>query len=365
MTDEESREPPIGEAKKLDELAREKWREHLLLFSQVKNTVLEVNPHVNIPVKLKEGKPSPLGLFAEAAFEEKPGELPKGKRVLEVWPKHRRSALLGRVIFADDEKRRYRDIDIKGVGSFCSGGEELEKRMTVYFRPGTPSTQGREGLLDFDTAFFCYQISEKFIEVGIRTCRTIAIIELKQFIVDGHKFSLKQAREEDLLDKDFRPVVEIRAFGTKARIENLEPWVGLFNGQRLLFGDAKKFVAQELGYKKISSRDYFIWFAKTLGTNVGLIHKNGWSHHNLRPHNITLDCRIVDLDTVTQLTTKNEQSADFQQARDSLSVLTKSLGLELRMGEAETLKKYFEESYDAAFPSEEREQYFKRVSKEK
>jgi len=78
----------------------------LLLFSQVKNTVLEVNPNVNLPFNLEKGKSSSLGLFAEAAFREKPGRLPKGKHALEVWPGvHRRSAILGRIIFNDTEGR--------------------------------------------------------------------------------------------------------------------------------------------------------------------------------------------------------------------------------------------------------------------
>jgi len=367
MVDREPKEKfPIGEANKLGELSRERWYEHLLLFSEVKNEVLEINPHVNISLPLEKGKSSPLGLFMEAAFEEKPKEIQQGKCVLEVLPGHWRSAIICRTGFNDKEGRIYRDVDIKGIGSFWRKGTEEGIRVWSY--PGFPNPGGRGvGLLDFDSAFLDYQMSEEFLEAGIRTCRTIAIIELKELIISNHKFSVKQAMEENLLLKNFRPVVEIRAFGTKARIEDLEP--GLFEYENeLLFKDAKKFVAQELGYKKaLSSEDYFIWFAKTLGANVALIHKNGWSHHNLRPHNITLDCRIVDLDTITQLTRKNEQSADFSQAKNSLSTLERFLNFRFRevIIKREIFEKYFEESYDAIFPFKEQEEYFSKINQEK
>ena len=58
-------------------------------------------------------------------------------------------------------------------------------------------------------------------------------------------------------------------------------------------------VSQELGYKRtITDKEYFEWFAKTLGENVGIMHRNGWTHRYLSSHNVTLDCRIVDLDSV-------------------------------------------------------------------
>jgi hypothetical protein len=50
------------------------------------------------------------------------------------------------------------------------------------------------------------------------------------------------------------------------------------------------------------------WFAKTLGKNIGLMHSNGWAHGNpyiySTPSNVTLDCRIVDLDTVLDRTSE-------------------------------------------------------------
>lgn len=358
MTDEESRELPIGEAKKLGELAREKWHEHLLLFSEVKNRVLWVNPNVDIPVKLEKGESSPLGLFVEATFRESPEELPEGKHALEVWRMHRRSALLGRVIFADDKGRCYRDIDLKGIGHVFSAGI----RSAIVLEPSKPSSG--VGLLDRDSAFYDRQVSEEFLLAGIRTHRVLATIELKELIVNQRKLSLREAIEEGIIDDNFHPVVELRAFGTKTRIIDIGP-TSTKEERELLFKDAKKLVSQELGYKKpMVPEEYLNWFAKTLGVNVGLMHKNGWFHGNPTVYNITLDCRVVDLDSVTQLTNESEQGSDLEVARHSLDWLLGSLDLD-SIGNRKSSERQFQEGYDFVFPPEERKRYFNRVSKKK
>lgn len=185
---------PTGEAKKLQELTHQRWQEHLVLFSQVKNTVLAVNPGIEIPFKLEEGKQSPLGLFAEAAFEDEPLlETPEGKRIMEAWPKHGRSAILGRVVFQDKEGRLYRDVDLKGIGFLnpSAGGKEIQ-----VWRPGLAddTNQTRVGLLDSGIAFADYQLTEEFLNAGIRTCRVIAIIGLEEVIARG-KNILKRSKK--------------------------------------------------------------------------------------------------------------------------------------------------------------------------
>lgn len=112
-------EIPAGKGREVAENLQE-W---LLLFEKVKNKVAFVNKEVYTPLKLEEGKESPLGLFAKSAipelFQRKPGE-----QRLETWPRHERSAILGRVIFKGTHRDRednlyddlYRDIDLKGIG---------------------------------------------------------------------------------------------------------------------------------------------------------------------------------------------------------------------------------------------------------
>ena len=304
--------PTISGGRELASFRERKWREHLLQFSQVRNKVLVANPHVVAPFNLEEGKPSSLGIFVESAFERKPKNLPKDKYALEFWNQHQRSALLGRAIFADDEGRFWRDIDLKGVGFFTP----QETRVTVETPGFNSGKHGKEwGLLNRDTALFDYQISEEFLNAGIRTSRVLAIIELEEIIAKARRLSRDQAIKSGIFEDDFWPVVEVRAFGTKARIGDLSKNTrGL---PRLLLEDAKGLVAQELGMTEPPSTEaYLLWFAKTLGSNMGLMHRNKWYHGGLSTdHNITLDCRIVDLDSVGHLENDEKRENELSEAK--------------------------------------------------
>ena len=354
--------PPIGEAKKLTEIVSKGWQEHLLLFSRVKNEVLEVNPAFQrtLPLALEEGRPSPLGLFIEAAFERKLEQLPKEKQALEFWPQHHRSIILGRVIFKDNDGHIYRDIDLKGIGRhpLSRFGSGLGEKM---------AGSGRIGLLEEDMAEFDYQMTEEFLMAGIRTCRIIGIIKLKEIISMGRKLSLREAEETGIIDKDFHPVVEVRAYATKFRIDDILAEVSIKN-QNAMIEDAQKIISREFGIKEFESNyDYLKWFAETLGRNVGLIHKNGWLHDYLTGHNITLDCRIIDLDSLSRLTNEEERLSEVRIAMSAFSLLFKELKelkfSEDRGGGMEYLEELFNENYDAAFPQEERLEYYEKLKK--
>jgi hypothetical protein len=76
--------------------------------------------------------------------------------------------------------------------------------------------------------------------------------------------------------------------------------------QQLLLNDAIELVRTELGRTSLSEEEYLEWFAATLGKNTALMSRNGWVH-DFSPHNVTLDCRLVDLDNVLKLS--EEQAA--------------------------------------------------------
>lgn len=123
----------------------------------------------------------------------------------------------------------------------------------------------------------------------------------------------------------------------------------------MIFEDAKKLVSQELGRENnpFSDQEYLDWFAETLGKNVGLMHKNGWFHSNLSHHNITLDCRICDLDMVKDIKKEKERKIDENSAQsDSIQKLSQWLDLP----EHRRLEPFerFQKSYDSVFPAEER-----------
>lgn len=362
---------PVGEAAELGKIAQGKQAERLAVFSQVKNKVLAVNPEVNIPLKLEEGKPSPLGLFAEAAYSTEDSS----KRKFEVWYRHGRSALLGRLIFSDEEGRLFRDIDVKGIGVVeVAPGDGVTIGEHIHLGEEGPFG-GRQGLLDREVAEKDYQDSEDFVKAGIRTSRTLAIIELEELVLEGRKISLTAAREKGIIDQSFQPVVEVRAFGTKARI------IDANYSNVPLIEDAKLLVAQELGRTEpLSDEEYLNWFARTLGENVARMHKAGWAHGYLTHHNITLDCRIVDLDSVEDLVREGDRDEDYQEAGTTLFVLAwkvkvaaavregKFFGdiiqFALSSSERSQLWRKFEESYDSTFPPQEREEYFRQLPAE-
>jgi len=370
-----SQELPIGEAEKLNKLVNERWQEHLVLFSQVKNEVLEVNPALEeiLPLKLEVGKTSPFGLFAEAAFQKKPTELPSGKQALEVWPirreskflgtsGHGRSAILGRIVFRDNEGRTYRDIDLKGVG-LLKQGNLVYQAVEVWTLGEAVPEGGKKGLLDYDIAFADYQMSEDFLRAGIRTHRVLAILGLKELIIGGRKISLEEAVGKEIIDKDFKPVIEIRAFGTKMRIDDAK---NVMDGEekKLILNDAIKLVSQELGREQLlSNEEYLQWFAETLGLNVGLIHKNGWLHNYLTDHNVTLDCRIVDLDSIEILKSLDQTREDLVGAEMTIYSLIKLVVGEYDKDKITRYVNLFRKSYDSTFPPKEREKYFKKLEK--
>jgi hypothetical protein len=335
-------EIPIGKGREVAENLHD-W---LLLFEKVKNKVAFVNKEVYTPLKLEKGKENPLGLFPKSAipelFQRKPGE-----QRLETWPRHERSAILGRAIFKDKQGRFYRDIDLKGIGHI--------ERKKIGITGWDPREKEFLGLLESKDAFKEYKFGEKFLSAGIRAPRTLAIINLEEIIEGGKKFSLKEARKKGVIKEDFQPVVEVRGFGTKARISDIffgDEW--LEETKKLLFEDAKKLVSQELerGDNPLTDQEYLEWFAETLGKNVGLMHKNGWLHSNLTSHNITLDCRICDLDTVKKLK-GDEINLDKDYAQSS-SIQRLARWLDLPEKRLFELFERFQKSYDSVFPPEER-----------
>jgi hypothetical protein len=334
----------------------------LLVFEKVRNKVVYVNPEIIAPLKLEKWEESPLGLFAKAALA-KGYELKPDEQRLESWPEHRRSALLGKVIFKDKDGRLYRDIDLKGIG-YIGKNKVLEPGKNI-------STLGSwrgaevEGFLESEEARRERDAQENFLKAGIRTARTLAIIELKEIIFKGEKISLSEARKREVIERKINrglriltgkesfpldPVVQVRAFGTKARIRDV-----LYKDKdnkreqqsKIFLNDAKKLVSQEIGKDLSSNKDYFEWFAKTLGANVALMHKNGWYHQYLADHNITLDCRIVDVGHVDKLKTEKQRLRDIKWAMDSLKLFADRLGF--RMDEFEN---EFFESYNNVFSPE-------------
>lgn len=275
---------------------------------EVANEVSWVNNKMNLPFGLKVGDQSRLGMFLtsdEASEKQYPIEITKDQS---------RSGILGRVIFSDKEGRLYRDIDLKGLGYTKLGykdytkhdykggvgsvGEEVSPRTRGWYFIGTAGIANQE-LIRRDIDF-----SEKFLKAGIRTHRVIAMIDLKEIIdADGKKISIDEAKERKILKKDDEPVIEVRAFGVRSRLSDISSNWNNPDLVKKLFFDARTMVAQELKRRLegFTGPEYLVWLVETTAINIARMHHKKWVHGFLSTHNLTLDGRIVDLDSVENI----------------------------------------------------------------
>ncbi|MDO8536658.1 MAG: hypothetical protein Q7R94_00215 [bacterium] len=328
---------PIGKAAEL-EAAKE-----TLPAIEVKNHVLWVNPDFpELPFNIEEGESTKLGMF----LTRKPKD-EKLYRLERTGTRHGRSVLVVRAVFEDKEGRLYRDVDSKGSGP--TGGnwgnwiEPMEKKESA-------------GILNLAAAYYDKDISEEFYKEGIRAHRVIAIIGLDEIIDrEGNKISVKEARESGLIAESSSPVIEIRAFGTKARFEDTHVFPHDKN-EELLLDDARMLVAQELGLRpeEFTKLDYIKWLAATIGKNIGLMHKNYW-HHGffLSGHNTTLDGRFVDFDSVEKLNPKDKLTEeklldDAWALQKALVDLIIHIGAEFYRTNKQTLLEIFNKEYEKA-----------------
>lgn len=304
MKSPESKNLPVGTGEKF----QEERRKETLPATEVRNTVVWVNPAFKeAPFELTLGKETKLGLFFS----------PQPSREIIVMPEpgsgEGRSGLIGSVVFRDKEDRLYRDVDIKGMGFFVEiVGAESYERDTRDIRPGR-GPQEMMGLMDYELALRDRNFSEKFLKAGIRTHRVLAIVDLEEIFYRGKKISVEAAQEDGIMGQEIHPVLEVRAFGTKERIDYLQADPQNPPERReQAFLDAKAMVAQELGRdpSTFSVEEYITWFARTLGKQVATLRKLKLVHRYLSTHNITLDCRIVDLDSVIQAKEKLDVIAD-------------------------------------------------------
>jgi len=273
----------------------------------VDNKVAWVNPHMKLPFKIEEGKPTDLIAF----FTSRPKEGEK-IRHLEVAGIHKRSGLVGRVVFQDTEGRLYRDIDQKGGGGtehVLAGVEDgrFRKEFSVRKFAGERKGDSPYGLLaHVDHVTTDRDMAEVFLANDIRTYRVVAIVELEEIVIgDGDKVSVEKAREEGLLQPKDKPLIEVRAFGTKARVREAH--------DLLLLEDAISLVSQEVG-RKLSPAEYMEWFSETLGTQIAKMHNLGYFHRSLNNLNVTLDCRIVDLGSVMDRRTAGDYGIEYESA---------------------------------------------------
>lgn len=286
-------EPPVG-------IGGEKLKEEreTLPMVDVKNSVEWVDSNVEMPFNIAVGQKVDFPLFLSSNPQKKERTYP-----LEVEEDHGRSGILARVVFKDNEGRMYRDVDLKGMGyvSYPEDGEgPIVDKVSI-----TSRIRGRaEGIQPLGRALHDLRRTQLFIDLGVRTQRILALIKLKEIVDDkGNKLSVSQARQRKLINagEEDVPVVTMRAFGVRSRMSEIANQEEEKAGLKL--EDARLFVAQENGLNTegFGYDEYSKWMAKTIAVDVARIHGNGWVHGFLTDHNITLDGRIIDLDSVVKI----------------------------------------------------------------
>ena len=337
---------------------------------EVANEVSWVNNKMSLPFNLKVGESSRLGMFLTPNPQ-------KGESTynLEVSGSHTRSGILGRVIFSDKEGRLYRDIDLKGtgyvIGDYYRGvkkvGPIVESHDRISGGSSFSSFKGTTGIVNEELIRRDINFSEKFLKAGIRTHRVIAILELKEVIDNnGNKISIAEAKKIGILSEKDEPVIEVRAFGVRSRIHDViddlrgRDFLRAYESSRLL-SDAKNIVAQELNIEpdKFTNNDYFDWLIITTAINMARMHYNKWVNGYVTAHNLTLDGRIVDLDSVETIAEhERRQKGDIGKSKsfeDDQFSASDALEQLIRLFRRETQEEY---SFGDAMKIEDPQSYF-------
>lgn len=328
------RQIPIGNAADL-----EKTKE-VLPAVEVKNHVIWVNPNFSeAPFSLQEGRQTNLGLFLTSNAGD------KNSYPIEIEKQHRRSGMIGRVIFKDSDRNVYRDVDLKGGGHIETPVQGKLSRVGAI-RWSEEASKGVLGIMNLAAAYHDKDMSEEFIAKGIDTHRVLGIIALDEIVIqNGEIISIDEAKRQNFLPDAIRPVIEVRAFGIKTRFSE----IGVDNPKSQKYiEDAKKFISQKEGINFENDKDYLIWLAKKVGKNLGLMQKNDFCHKYLIfGHNITLDGCLVDLDSVEKVNDQNRQKLfddDFKAATQALMNLSEFFKTHLDSKILQT----FQESYEQA-----------------
>lgn len=311
-------------------------------FLPVKNKVIWINPEISLPLNIRNGRPTPLGVFAHTSSD---GLNPYAIR-LEHWPSHSRSAFITRAFFADKSGRIYRDIDIKGAGAIKGNGYS-QPQVEL---PGQRLDNGdRYGLMYEADARHDSEMAEFLTRFGVRTHRSLALIKLEEIVYGQKVISTAEAKRSGIIDGDSY-VIQVRGYGTKARLaeymdnvdENAKEAASHF------LSDAITVVSKELGLNHDMTIDeYWRWFDFQFQNNLAILQKLNVAHRWITPHNVTLDARFVDLDDARTTNDLSELARDRRMAADTMSNLVRTRAPR-KEEERKKLEEYFnkKELYD-------------------
>lgn len=326
------------------------WLEAL----KVNNEIIWVNPQIkrgNLPFNFKEGAKTNIAALIINIPSHFRNRIPRKARLslLAFSPPHQRSAILGHVIFEDSKGRVYRDIDLKGVGYILQalkgrtviiGNIEIERRR---------ATEPRAlGIAYKSFVLTDIEYARRLASLGVRTHLPLAIIELKELPDPdnpGRKISIEEAVKRKMIHEGEIPVIEVRAYSVKSRVQDLEIISADFSSRIVdtiieglfeiyqkdiienlvnIFEKERKRISTIGNFSSVQKREaYLWWFTKEFAENLAIIHGNNLIHGFISGHNITLDAGITDLDSMFGRRPKsdNDESLYIEEIESALFVL--------------------------------------------
>lgn len=279
----------------------------------VKNFVTHINPEFRDSMGLVEGQSSDLvRLFTNT---DESGVL------LGAEKGHNRVGNINNTFVTDAKGLRWEDLDIKAPGlvevTHGSSGEELKIFPWQRFKETAVSEAKIWGGNDYRSARRSFEYQQILADLGVRTYKSLFVTKLAEWFYKGKKVPIgdipvvsKDApvtMDSDALPAGYELAAEVRACRTKTRMEAIiqlrAPTANnkvkirreVDRARALLY---EEFEGSDVGPRTDSIEDYLDWFVESHGRNLGLMHGAGLTHGYMHPGNITLDCRILDLDSM-------------------------------------------------------------------
>lgn len=227
-----------------------------------------------------------------------------GDKMIRVRLGINRHGVISSELFRDPSDNLYRDIDAKGVG-FVVG---YPIRVLPIQESSLPGDMELRGIYHYDPAQEDWLNTDELTKHGFRVARNVAMIELFELVdkTDSGEFAVvprQQVGKRLWINMDsVRPVIHVRAMGTTARVwdlPSLRDYRNYMPYAKEIVDDAIGIVSMELD-QSISPKDYAVWFIETLGKMLGKMHSNDIFPDFSKQihggtHNVTLDCRLLDL----------------------------------------------------------------------
>ena len=189
-----------------------------------------------------------------------------------------------------------RVLNYKGIGeiNFHFDRESARNNPRVRFPRrsfGGNYSRGQLGLCNAEDAIDAWNGAESSRRAGCDAEKPFAIVELHELLdSNGEIITVEKAKQQEIIPKNFVPVVYVRGFSDSLRVEELSPSVlhQYFKANKKAFGWRRK-------------SDYFKWFGKRLARNLFFNHKNGLIHKIVSEHNVLANGGLVDNGTITEL----------------------------------------------------------------